>query len=206
MASPTSGSDISIKTVLEVARRRIWLVLAATVLVSTAAAFYAYHQPVLYRAQALMGVESNARDFIQKTEGSARVQDQLLTIRQVLLSPQVLEPVMDNYRLYPKPGGKFADGDLEKMRTNVKITVETDDTFHLGYEGSDRQRVTDVTNALAHGFLEHLGENRKQQMTEATALLDAELDKLRATLDEQEEQVKRYKQRAVNELPDRLDS
>jgi polysaccharide chain length determinant protein (PEP-CTERM system associated) len=191
---------------LDVARRKALWILLATAAVTAAAAVYAYRRPVLYRAQALIGVESNARDVVQKTEGAGRVQDQLLTIREVMLGRPVLEPVMEKFRLYQKQGGKFSDQDLEKMRADLKITVETDDTFHLSYEGEDRQRVMDVTNAIASGFVGNLAQDRDKQESDAAALLDTELNNLRASLDQQQEQVKRYEQRAVNSLPDRLDT
>jgi polysaccharide biosynthesis transport protein len=206
MASPTRGNEVSLMTLLDVARRRAWLVLAIAAAVTGAVAMYTYHRPVLYRAQALLGVESNARDVVQKTEGAGRVQDQLLTIREVMFSRPVLEPVMENFHLYTKHAEGFSDTELEKMRQALKITVETDDTFHLAYEGEDRQRVTDVTNAVANGFVGNLAQDRQQQETAAAALLDTELNHLRSALDQQEEQIKRYKQSAVNSLPDRLDT
>jgi succinoglycan biosynthesis transport protein ExoP len=205
MASPTNN-EVSIMALLDIARRKAWLILLVAFAATAAVGAYAYHRPVLYRAQALIGVESNARDVVQKTEGAGRIQDQLLTIREVLFSRPVLEPVMEKFRLYQKQDGKFSDQDLEKVRDDLKITVETDDTFHVSYEGEDRQRVTDVTNAVSNGFVGHLAQDRRQQETDASALLDAELNNLRTTLDEQEEQIKHYKQRAVNELPDRLDT
>lgn len=166
MASPTSDNELSIMALLDVARRKALLVLLIAAGVTAAAGVYAYHRPVLYRAQALIGVESNARDVVQKTESAGRIQDQLLTIREVLLGRPVLEPVMERFRLYQKQSGKlsdqhYSDQDLEKMRGDVKITVETDDTFHLAYEGEDRQRVMDVTNAIASGFVGNLAQDRQ---------------------------------------------
>lgn len=203
MAAAITGKELTIRSLLDLARRRAVLIAIVALLVTAAAAFYAYYRPVLYRAQALIGVESNTRDVVQKTEGTGRVQDQLLTIREILLGRAVLDPVMDKFHLYPKP---FTDVDVDKMRVDLKITVETDDTFHLSYEGQDRQRVMDVTNAVAAGFVGQLAQNRQQQQSDASVLLDAELNQLRASLDQQEEKVEHYKQRAVNELPDRLDT
>jgi polysaccharide chain length determinant protein (PEP-CTERM system associated) len=206
MASATGGKDLTIKSMLDLARRRVLLIAVVTVVVTGAAAAYAYHRPVLFRALALIGVESNTRDVVQKTEGTGRVQDQLLAIRESMFSRPVLEPVMEKFHLYAKQGATFSDQEVEKMRGDLKITVETDDTFHLSYEGQDRQRVMDVTNAVAEGFVGQLAQDRQQQQSNAATLLDSELAKLRATLDQQQEQVEHYKQRAVNELPDRLDT
>jgi polysaccharide chain length determinant protein (PEP-CTERM system associated) len=191
MASSTGGKELSIRTLLGIARRRVLLIAAVAVSVTAAAGFFAYYRPVLFRAQALIGVESNTRE--------TRVPDQLLTIREVMFSRPVLEPVMENFQLYGK-------NDIEKMRADLKITVEGDDSFHLSYEGQGRKKAMDVTNAIAAGFVGQLTQDRERQQTDATALLSVELDNLRTALDQQEGQISRYKQGAVNALPDRLDT
>src|SRR5438552_4488280 len=95
------GKEISVQGLLGMVRRRLLLVFIPMVALTVAVAFYAYRRPVLYRAQTLIGVESNTRDYIQRTEPNARVQDQLLTIRQVLLGRPVLEPVAANFHIFP---------------------------------------------------------------------------------------------------------
>jgi uncharacterized protein involved in exopolysaccharide biosynthesis len=200
-----AGKELSAKTLLQIVWRSKWLVLLSTSLLTLAAGAYAYYRPVMYKAQALLGVET-PRDYIQRPETPARIQDQLLTIRQTLLSRQFLEPVMENYRLFPSSNGRFSDTDLEKMRERVKITVETDDSFHLGFESGDRYQVMNITNDLAGRFIKRLGDTRETQAAGSTTLIDAELERLRADLDNQEKQIAQYKGRAVNELPDRLET
>lgn len=196
MASPARGNEMSMQVLLKIARRRAWLILLVTVVVTAGVGAFAYYRPVLYKAQALIGIESNTRDVIQKTDGPGRVQDQLITIREGIYSKALLEPVMRRYGV----------NDIEKFRNDLKITLETDDTFHLGYEGENRERVMNLVNDVANGFVGQLAQDRHMQQGEASQLLDAELKTLQATLDAQEEQLKHYKQRAVDSLPDRLDT
>ena len=200
-----AGKELSAKTLFQIAWRGKWLVLISTAVLTLAAAGYTIYRPVMYKAQALLGVEM-PHDYIQRPEAPTRVQDQLLTIRQTLLSRPFLEPVMTSYRLFPEANGRFSDTDLEKMRARIKITVETDDSFHLGFESGDRYQVMNITNDLAHRFIERLSQSRETQVAGSTSLLDTELERLRNELDSQEKQIAQYKGRAVNELPDRLET
>lgn len=206
MGSVTAGKEMSARALLELVRNRMLFVVIPALVVGLAVIAYTFWQPVLYRAQALLGVEANAANYIQRTEAAARVQDQLLTIREVLLSRAVLEPVMQEFRLYPSVSGKVSDADLEKMRGTIKITVQSDDSFHVGFENRDRNVAMNVTNQIAERFVRQLADKRLQQVSDAGGFLDAELETLRAALNDQEEQVKRYKAKVVNELPERLET
>ena len=207
MPSNGTGKELSALALLDIVRRRKWFVLIPAAVLLVAVGIYTIYQPPLYRAQALIGVEPGARAYVQTMDGSiARVQDQLLTIRQGLFSRSVLEPVIRNFHLLPMPDGKISDTDLDRMRESIKITVEGDDSFHLAFEGRGRTQVMNVTNDLSDRFIRRLANMREQQVSEGSDLLNAELETLRSLLTEQEEKLKSYKERAVNELPDRLET
>ncbi|OFW39492.1 MAG: hypothetical protein A3J28_14385 [Acidobacteria bacterium RIFCSPLOWO2_12_FULL_60_22] len=205
MPSDGTGKEISVLALLDIVMRRKLFVLIPAAVLIVAVGIYTVYQPPLYRAQALLGVEPGARNYVQTMDGSvARVQDQLLTIREVLFSRPVLEPVMRNFHLLPMPDGKISDTDLDRMRESIKITVEGSDSFHLAFEGRGRTQVMNVTNDLSERFIRRLANMREQQVNEGAGLLNAELETLRSQLNEQEERLKIYKESAVNELPDRL--
>ena len=197
MPSNGTGKELSALALLDIVRRRKWLVLIPAAVLLAAAGIYTVYQPPLYRAQALLGVEPGARSYVQTMDGSiARVQDQLLTIREVLFSRPVLEPVMRNFRLLPMPDGAISDTDLDRMRESIKITVEGDDSFHLAFEGRGRTQVMNVTNDLSERFIRRLASMRAQQVNEGAGLLTEELEMLQAQLNEQEQKLKVYKERS----------
>src|ERR1017187_6421948 len=110
MPSNGTGKQISPLALMDVVMRRKMFVLIPAAVLMVAVAIYAFYKPVLYRAQTLLGVESGPSNYVQTTNGSAaRVQDQLLAIREVLFSRSVLEPVIRNYHLRPMPDGKVSD-------------------------------------------------------------------------------------------------
>ena len=205
MPSNGTGKEISVLALMDVVMSRKMFVLIPAAVLMVAVAIYAFYKPVLYRAQTLLGVESGPSNYVQTTNGSAaRVQDQLLAIREVLFSRSVLEPVIRNYHLRPMPDGKVSDADLDRIREDIKITVEGDDSFHLGFEGRGQTQVMNVANELSERFIRQLANVRGQQVSDTAGLLTSEIEALQSQLNEQEERLKTYKQSAVNELPDRL--
>src|SRR3990170_8320520 len=181
MPSNMTGKELSVLALLDIVRRRKWFVLIPAAVLPAAAGIYTIYQPPLYRAQALLGVESGARNYVQTMDGSiARVQDQLLTIREVLFSRSVLEPVIRNFHLLPMPDGKISDTDLDRMRESIKITVEGDDSFHLAFEGRGRTQVMNATNDLSERFIRRLANMREHQVNEGAGLLNAEIETLQS--------------------------
>ncbi len=205
MPSNGTGKEISLLALWDLVMRRKMFVLIPTVVLSIAVGIYAFYKPVLYRARTLLGVESGASNYVQTTNGAtARVQDQLLIIREVLYSRAVLEPVIQKFNLLPKTDGKVSDPDLDRIREDIKITVEGNDSFRLEFEGRGQTQVMNVANDLSERFVRRLANVRGQQVSDTAGLLTSELETLRSQLNAQEEQIKTYKESAVNELPDRL--
>ena len=78
------------------------------------------------------------------------------------------------------------------------------DTFSVGFEGENRQQVTQVADRLAELFIERTADLGSERAAQADSFLDAEVERLRNQLSEQEESLKTYKQGAVQQLPERL--
>src|SRR5215831_8058688 len=92
MAPNTPGNAVSIFSLLEALRRRKFLIIAPAILLSAAAAFYAYHQPNVYRAQALIAATNPAApEYLKEVAREPlNLQEHLWTIREVLFSRDVL--------------------------------------------------------------------------------------------------------------------
>src|ERR1051326_4757197 len=92
MAPNTAGNALSIFSLLEAFRRRKLLIVIPAILLSAAAAFYAYKQPNVYRAQALIAaVNPGAPEYMRAVaQEPLNLQEHLWTIREVLFSRDVL--------------------------------------------------------------------------------------------------------------------
>ena len=204
MATKTSGNALSVFSLLEALRRRKLLIIIPAILLSVAAGFYAYNQPNVYRAQALIAaVNPEAPQYLRAVaQEPLNLQEHLWTIREVLFSRDVLSDGAHQLAAYRDVNGAFPDSAIDALKSNLTVKVETGDTFHIFYEGKNPQEVMDVTNKLAETFVQRASAKHQEKVQDTKAVIDQQIDTLKAQLAEQDKQVRAYKERAVNELPE----
>jgi len=208
METNGSAQGLSVFTVLKAIRRRKLYLLMPVLLLTAGAGIYALRLPERFRAQALIAAEPvipvhYLTDRVD-TATTVNVQDQLRAVRETLFSPLVLETVIREFKLYDL-GQKPVPGQTqEEMKSRIPVQVEGPDTFSVGFEGGNRQQAMQVANRLSELFIERTADIRGQRAAQEDSFLDAEVERLRKQLSEQEESLKTYKQGAVQELPERL--
>ncbi len=101
------GKDISLGTILSVLRKHCLCVLVTPVVVTIGFVIYAVQEPTHYRAMALLAADSMAVEGYVNAKGSTppiNVQQKLWLVRENLLSPTVLEPLMQEFHLESREG------------------------------------------------------------------------------------------------------
>jgi succinoglycan biosynthesis transport protein ExoP len=195
-------------TVWKAIQRRKLYLLSPVLLLTAAAGIYALRLPELFRARALIAVEeTNSIHYLTgrvDAPATANAQDQLRAVRQALFSPSVLETVTHEFKLYNLVRKRGPGQLMEELKSRIPVQVEGPDTFSVGYEGENRQQVTQVANRLAELVIERTSDLRGQRVAAEDSFLDAEVERLRNQLSGQEESIKTYKQGAAEELPERL--
>ena len=91
-------------------------------------------------------------------------------------------------------------------RKKVKVDVRRNNVFELSFESENPEKAKQVTSRLASLFIDQNLQVREQQAEGTKSFINAEAERLRKELEEQETVVNQYK--AVNryELPDQLDT
>jgi len=208
METNTAGKRHSAFTVLKTLKRRKLYLMVPMVLVTAAVAVYTERLPERFRARALVASEATAPEPYLSGRvdmvATLSVEEHLRAIRETLLSPPVLETVIREFKLYDLTGQRELDRAIESMKSRIQIQVDSPDGFYVGFEGDQPQQVMQVANRLAALFVERTSDLHGQRVAQVDSLLDAEVNRLRTLLREQEEGLKNYKQSVAQELPDRL--
>jgi polysaccharide chain length determinant protein (PEP-CTERM system associated) len=92
------------------------------------------------------------------------------------------------------------------MRTNIAITVTGGSTFSITYTGENPYVVQQVTNKLASLFIDENLKVREEQAEGTAEFLESELERVKKKLEEQEGQLRAFKQKYMGELPSQLDA
>jgi len=130
----------------------------------------------------------------------------LRTITQQIKSRTRLESIINQYDLY---GDILADATMtdavEAFRDNIDVNVRGGRyAFEVSFQGKDPVKVRDVTNTLAHLFIESNLKLREAQATGTTKFLDRELERLQDDLREKEEAVRQFKEDYRGVLPENM--
>jgi len=204
--------NFNIQEYLEIALRRKWYILIPLV-ISILFSFPVYkYLPKIYKTTTLILVqpqkvpESYVRSII-----TAPITERLNTISQEILSRTSLEKVIKEFDLFQNIRTEVPmEVIIEQMRKMIEVRVQsrgaTQTTFSISFEGEDPTKVMKVTNNLASLFIEENLKVRELQAEKTAEFIARELDATEKQLKKKEEELRKYKEKYMGQLPQQLDA
>jgi polysaccharide chain length determinant protein (PEP-CTERM system associated) len=125
-------------------------------------------------------------------------------IAQEILSRTRLEKITQEFDLYP--GTSTMEDRVERLRRVITIEFRQANLFALSFESENPHKAKEVATRLASLFIEQNLQVREQQAMGTKSFINAEAERLRNELEEQENVVSRYRIANRFELPDQLDT
>lgn len=133
--------------------------------------------------------------------------DVVETISQQIMSRSSLEGIIKEFALYTELQQSLPMEDIvEKMRLDhIKSKLmQQGDVIEVSYQGSDQNKVVQVTNALAAKFIEENLRFRQDRASQTSIYIRDELNMAKEGLDKKELIMRDYKLKYYNEMPDQL--
>jgi polysaccharide chain length determinant protein (PEP-CTERM system associated) len=188
-------------------KRKITIALL-WVIVSVAAYVVIKRIPAMYRAEALILVDSQKipDKYVASTVVSD-VQDRLANISQQILSAGRLEKIIEDFDLYHEERKThFKEDILAMMRRDIDPNPERTwngrtASFRISYQGPDAKVVAQVANKIAGLFVEENLKTRETQAEGTSEFIESQLKEAKQKLDDLEAAVSRYKLKHNGELP-----
>lgn len=189
---------------LILSRRRL---IAAFVLLAVSAGLLMYlATPKVYESSAsIIYQEQRINPSRFSPDEERQMREMVNTVSQQVLSRANLENLIRKYGLYQNPQSNVAVEDLiAKARDNISVTMERDrgNVFSVSFQGGNPSRVMQVTDWLALKFIEENLRVREERARETSDYIKDELQMAKARLDKKEAEMKDYKLKYYNEMPD----
>jgi len=202
------GKQYKPEDILQVLRRRIWVVLVPFALVAAGTAVAAKLLPDLYRSDTLiLVVPQRVPESYVRSTVTTRIEDRLQSISQQILSRTRLERIIEEFNLYPEERRVGIMEDVvQRMRDDIKIDVVRGDAFRVAYIGREPRTVMRVTERLASSVIEESLRDREVLAEGTNQFLEAQLEDARRRLVEHEKKLEEYRKRFSGELPSQLDT
>ncbi|MFO7838318.1 MAG: Wzz/FepE/Etk N-terminal domain-containing protein [Desulfosalsimonadaceae bacterium] len=181
-----------------------WIVGCILLAISAGLAFY-INTPEVYQSSASIVYQRqhvNPSKFSPDQE--IGVSEMLNTVSQQVMSRSNLEVMIEEFDLYPEARKKAPIEDvIEKMRQK-DITLERQgdgNVFSISFRGRQPRTVRAVTNELAAKFIEENLRARQEQAREVAEYIQDELRMSKEVLHKKEGQMRDYKLKYYNEMP-----
>lgn len=212
----TEQKPLGLHDYIEIGLRRKWYLIIPIILCFLGSIVVYRYLPKIYQATTLILVqpqkvpESYVRPTITET-----VLSRLNTISQEILSRTRLEKVIEEFNLYPELRKKVPMEEVvETMRKAIEVKVQTGlqkrdeakNAFTISYKGHEPRTVMLVTNKLASLFIEENLKVRETQAERTSEFITKELISIEEQLKKKEEDIRRFKERAMGELPEQLEA
>lgn len=188
-----------------------WRLISVSLLLGvTLGLGYYFNMPKIYQSTALLSYEQQQINpaKMDPEQGRSRLQDSLATLKELVTSRNSLEKVIIQFSLYEEARKKLPIEDvIEVMRKDISITPSNKgDIFSVSYQGADPQKVMKVANGLSSLFIEENLKYREERATETSKYTESELATSKKVLDEKEQQMRDYKLKYFNEMPEQRQS
>lgn len=200
---------------LSIISRRRWYLIAPFCLVMLVGMTLAMKMPKLYEASTLIFVQpQRVPEKIVTPVVDKDVENRINTLSQQIMSRSNLERVIDKFNLFadPKSSGMLVEDKLAILRKRIKVEVgrtrssKDTDSFSIIYQDHDPQTTMKVANGLATFFIDENLKVREGMALGTSDFLDSELEVMRKRLEEQEQLLKKFREKNMGELPEQLDS
>jgi polysaccharide chain length determinant protein (PEP-CTERM system associated) len=200
-------ADFDISQILSNLYKRKGLILSVFIVVSLLTAYLASVLPKIYRSSALIVVTPQRvpTSFVTSTV-TIDLNERMQSIIQEILSRTQLEKIIQEFDLYPSEIKGSIEGRIERLRKNIKVELRRNNVFELSFESDNPEKAKQVTSRLASLFIHQNLQVREQQAEGTKSFINAETERLRKELEEQETVVNQYKAAHRYELPDQLDT
>jgi polysaccharide biosynthesis transport protein len=190
---------------LELPLRRPWHVVVPFVLLTAAAVGASYVLPARYRSSTLILVEAEKmpESFVTNV-ATERIGRKLQTVKQEILSRTRLEAIVREQDPY---GGKASLTEMvDWVRASTQVSIRGNDAFGLEFVHHDPHVAQKVCDRMARLFIDETVQSRKQQVDEAHAFIESELEEARRQLEEREQTLRLYKEKHMGTLPEQLNA
>ncbi len=221
MDTALEAPSLSVKDYPAVVKRRALIFFLPAITIFLISLGFVLFLPPVYQSTSTILIEEQELplEYVQTTVTSF-VEKRLQEISQKIMVTSSLQEIIDEYGLYEDlKGRKTREEIIEEMRDNIFINPISTDVvdrrtgrptvatiaFTIAYSGKNYPaRVHKVATRLTALFLEENIKVRSRQVTEASQFFETEIDHLETSLFEIEDQIAKFREDHVNELPEIL--
>lgn len=207
------GRKLSIADLLQMARRRFWLIALPPVITFFGALLYSSTIPSLYESDMLIAIDpQRVPDSFVRPTVTLQTERRVDALQLQVLSRTALQQLIEEFNLYEQERQDLAAEDVvDKMRKSIRVDVEVPRPrwgqepqptgFHVRFTYPEPKLAALVTQRIGTQFVDQNVKDRGAQAAGTNRFLETQLTEARTKLEAQERVLESFRQRHGQELP-----
>jgi polysaccharide chain length determinant protein (PEP-CTERM system associated) len=212
------GKTLAFTDLLEVLRRRFWLIAIPPAISLLTALVIAASLSNVYQSEMLIAVvpQRVPDDYVQSTV-TLKTEERLGALSTQVTSRTTIEQLIQEFNLYQQARRNVPMEDvIVMMRSAIDVVPETPrrgprgpeplHAFRVRFTYTDPEIAANVTQRLGLLFVDQNASDRGALAEDTNQFLESQLDEARQRLEATEARLEAFRQRHGNELPTQLQS
>ena len=210
------GKKLGVAEILQVLRRRAWLVGLPPLVTFFVALLYSSTLADVYQSDMLIAIDPQRvpGSFVAQTD-TLETDRRLDTLTVQVLSRTVLQELIETFDLYAEQRRqKPVEDVIAEMRQNIRVDLEIPrprwgqlpqaTAFHVRFTYADPEIAARVTQRIGSRFVEQNAADRGTQAGLTNRFLQTQLDEARRKLEEQDRRLEAFREKHGKELPTQM--
>lgn len=212
------GKKLTPADILQVVRRRWWLVAVPPLLTLFVALLYSSKQTDMYQSDMLISIDpQRVPDAFVRSTVTMETDRRLDSLQVQVLSRTALAEMVEKFNLYPEERARLPIEDvLTLMRQNITVDLQfaarpragqmQPTAFHVRFTYDDPKIAAKITQELGSLFVSQNLKDRGTLAGATSKFLESQLAESRAKLEAQDAKLESFRQRYGKELPTQMQS
>jgi polysaccharide chain length determinant protein (PEP-CTERM system associated) len=203
--------EFTVADVRRVLRKHWWIIPLCAVGCAALSASVATQLPKKYMSQTVVLVAKPTvpTDYV-KSVVTEDLSQRLASMKEQILSPIRLEPVIEKHDLYRGDRGKVHMGLIERLRKAIEISPlepmpggqdRTIPGFSVQVTFDNPQTAQEICTEITSMFMEQNARDLEQQAVRTASFIGQQLEEAKAKLDEQDAKLAQWKRQSIGSLP-----
>ncbi|MBF0413335.1 MAG: chain-length determining protein [Desulfamplus sp.] len=211
-------NTLGIGDIIAIINLRKWFLILPALLIITASVCIALLLPSIYKSESTILIKEQdiPGDYV-KTSMTSYAEQRIQSINQKVMTSSRLLELINRFDLYADlKQKKTTDEIIAIMSKDIKlqpVNVELPDpktgrekimtiAFSISYEGKNAAKTQQVVSAITSFYLSEDLQDREQQASETVTFLNAEIERVKKSMDEKESVLSNFKQANIQSLPE----
>ncbi len=199
--------ELTMEDYAGILRRRLWLILASTVLVLGISLAVSYILPPQYVSQTLVLIEQQKvpEDYV-KPVVDEDLGARLASMKEQILSRSRIEPIIERFDLY-SGNGNTMDDRVDMTRKAIGIQPIRSEQSHgmpgffISFKAKDARTAQQVCGEITSHFVSANLNAREESAEGTTDFLKQQLADAKRNLDEQDAKLAAFEEKNIGRLP-----